>query len=218
MCGTLDYLPPEMIEGNTHDDKVSPETVNQLWCTVVNELWNGYNGRQVTFGKPGWSVEPWSPHLWVSGQFLFMLHCSQFHSQRLYLDSPFLYSVFWVWCNLHRWESHRLRRRTTMRHTGGSPKLTSSQFTPNLICLIPKFGSHCSKTDSSIYSNHIPAALSVLTSLAEFESLRFPAHVSEGARDIITQLLRKDPNQRISLDKVNWWAFLLFCFSTKHVI
>ena len=22
MCGTLDYLPPEMIEGNTHDDKV----------------------------------------------------------------------------------------------------------------------------------------------------------------------------------------------------
>ena len=23
MCGTLDYLPPEMIEGNTHDDKVS---------------------------------------------------------------------------------------------------------------------------------------------------------------------------------------------------
>ena len=31
---------------------------------------------------------------------------------------------------------------------------------------------------------------------------RFPAHVSEGARDLITQLLRKDPNQRIPLDKV----------------
>ena len=22
MCGTLDYLPPEMIEGSTHDEKV----------------------------------------------------------------------------------------------------------------------------------------------------------------------------------------------------
>ena len=29
MCGTLDYLPPEMIEGNTHDDKVD------LWSLGV---------------------------------------------------------------------------------------------------------------------------------------------------------------------------------------
>jgi len=29
MCGTLDYLPPEMVEGKTHDDKVD------LWCTGV---------------------------------------------------------------------------------------------------------------------------------------------------------------------------------------
>ncbi|KAG9470200.1 aurora kinase B [Eleutherodactylus coqui] len=29
MCGTLDYLPPEMIEGRTHDEKVD------LWCTGV---------------------------------------------------------------------------------------------------------------------------------------------------------------------------------------
>ncbi|KAM4748138.1 aurora kinase B [Rhinophrynus dorsalis] len=29
MCGTLDYLPPEMIEGKTHDEKVD------LWCTGV---------------------------------------------------------------------------------------------------------------------------------------------------------------------------------------
>ena len=64
-----------------------------------------------------------------------------------------------------------------------------------MLCTVSRF-------PPSIYLNHIPAALSVLTSLAEFESPRFPAHVSEGARDIITQLLRKDPNQRISLDKV----------------
>ena len=31
----------------------------------------------------------------------------------------------------HRWESHRLRQRTTMRHTGGSPGLTSSASPPN---------------------------------------------------------------------------------------
>ena len=74
-----------------------------------------------------------------------------------YLDSPFLYSAFCIWCNLLRWESHRLRRRTTMRHTGGSPKLTSSQFSPNLICLIPKLGSHCSKTDSSIWVKFLRA-------------------------------------------------------------
>lgn len=29
MCGTLDYLPPEMIEGRTHDEKVD------LWCAGV---------------------------------------------------------------------------------------------------------------------------------------------------------------------------------------
>uniref|UniRef100_A0A8D0HE99 non-specific serine/threonine protein kinase n=1 Tax=Sphenodon punctatus TaxID=8508 RepID=A0A8D0HE99_SPHPU len=29
MCGTLDYLPPEMIEGKTHDEKVD------LWCIGV---------------------------------------------------------------------------------------------------------------------------------------------------------------------------------------
>lgn len=29
MCGTLDYLPPEMIEGFTHNEKVD------LWCIGV---------------------------------------------------------------------------------------------------------------------------------------------------------------------------------------
>lgn len=29
MCGTLDYLPPEMIEGRTYDEKVD------LWCIGV---------------------------------------------------------------------------------------------------------------------------------------------------------------------------------------
>lgn len=29
MCGTLDYLPPEMIEGHSHDEKVD------LWCIGV---------------------------------------------------------------------------------------------------------------------------------------------------------------------------------------
>lgn len=29
MCGTLDYLPPEMIEGRTHNEKVD------LWCIGV---------------------------------------------------------------------------------------------------------------------------------------------------------------------------------------
>lgn len=29
MCGTLDYLPPEMVEGHTHSEKVD------LWCIGV---------------------------------------------------------------------------------------------------------------------------------------------------------------------------------------
>lgn len=29
MCGTLDYLPPEMIEGKAHDEKVD------LWCIGI---------------------------------------------------------------------------------------------------------------------------------------------------------------------------------------
>jgi len=31
--------------------------------------------------------------------------------------------------------------------------------------------------------------------------LRFPPYVSEGARDFVTKLLRKEPSQRISLDE-----------------
>ena len=46
--------------------------------------------------------------------------------------------------------------------------------------------------------------LSCLSEYLMFLFTRFPAHVSEGARDLITQLLRKDPNQRIPLDKVAW--------------
>jgi len=88
MCGTLDYLPPEMIEGNTHDDKVD------LWSLGVLTY-------EFLVGKPPFEAE----------------------------------------------NNNETYRRIT-------------------------------KVD-----------------------LKFPAHVSEGARDIITQLLRKDPNQRISLDK-----------------
>ena len=71
--------------------------------------------------------------------------------------SRFVPVLCFLYCDSHRWESHRLRRRTTMRHTGGSPKLTSSQFSPNLIWLIPKLGSHCSKTDSSIWVKFLRA-------------------------------------------------------------
>merc|ERR550517_2243559 len=88
MCGTLDYLPPEMIEGNTHDDKVD------LWSLGVLTY-------EFLVGKPPFEAE----------------------------------------------NNNETYRRIT-------------------------------KVD-----------------------IKFPAHVSEGARDIITQLLRKDPNQRISLDK-----------------
>jgi len=88
MCGTLDYLPPEMIEGNTHDDKVD------LWSLGVLTY-------EFLVGKPPFEAE----------------------------------------------NNNETYRRIT-------------------------------RVD-----------------------LKFPAHVSEGARDIITQLLRKDPNQRISLDK-----------------
>jgi len=88
MCGTLDYLPPEMIEGNTHDDKVD------LWSLGVLTY-------EFLVGKPPFEAE----------------------------------------------NNNETYRRIT-------------------------------RVD-----------------------LKFPAHVSEGARDIITQLLRKEPNQRISLDK-----------------
>lgn len=35
LCGTLDYLPPEMIEGKAHDEKVTlPETSLALFMMV----------------------------------------------------------------------------------------------------------------------------------------------------------------------------------------
>jgi len=89
MCGTLDYLPPEMIEGSTHDEKVD------LWSLGVLTY-------EFLVGKPPFEAE----------------------------------------------NNNETYRRIT-------------------------------RVD-----------------------LKFPPHVSDGARDIITQLLRKDPTQRIALDKV----------------
>ena len=37
MCGTLDYLPPEMVEGKQHDDKVTYYTV-LFECTKLFRL------------------------------------------------------------------------------------------------------------------------------------------------------------------------------------
>jgi len=89
MCGTLDYLPPEMIEGQLHDEKVD------LWSLGVLTY-------EFLVGKPPFESE-------------------------------------------------------------------SNNETYKRICRV---------------------------------DIRFPPYVSEGARDLITQLLRKDPFKRLSLDKV----------------
>ena len=143
MCGTLDYLPPEMIEGNTHDDKVS-EIIIMHWLLLSLSLSSLCTANE---------------HL-IS---IIRLTCGALES------SP----------TSSLWGSRPSRRRTTTRPTGGSPKLTSSQ---SPIACSPEFG-------------------------WIWKSPRFPAHVSEGARDIITQLLRKDPNQRIPLDKASLTYF-----------
>jgi len=88
MCGTLDYLPPEMIEGNMHDEKVD------LWSLGVLTY-------EFLVGKPPFEAE----------------------------------------------SNNETYKRIT-------------------------------KVD-----------------------LQFPGHVTEGARDFVTKLLRKDPNLRISLDE-----------------
>jgi len=89
MCGTLDYLPPEMIEGSLHDEKVD------LWSLGVLTY-------EFLVGKPPFEAE-------------------------------------------------------------------SNNETYRRICKI---------------------------------DLRFPPHVTEGARDLVTKLLRKNPADRLSLDKV----------------
>jgi len=89
MCGTLDYLPPEMIEGNSHDEKVD------LWSLGVLTY-------EFLVGKPPFEAE----------------------------------------------NNNETYRRIT-------------------------------RVD-----------------------LKFPPHVSDGAKDLIAQLLKKNPEQRISLDKV----------------
>jgi len=89
MCGTLDYLPPEMIEGSLHDEKVD------LWSLGVLTY-------EFLVGKPPFEAE-------------------------------------------------------------------SNNETYRRICKV---------------------------------DLRFPDHVTEGARDLVTKLLRKDPADRLSLDKV----------------
>ena len=39
MCGTLDYLPPEMIEGALHDDKVCP-SFNLEYYLFMKHAWD----------------------------------------------------------------------------------------------------------------------------------------------------------------------------------
>ena len=39
MCGTLDYLPPEMIEGALHDDKVCP-SFNLEYYLCMKHAWD----------------------------------------------------------------------------------------------------------------------------------------------------------------------------------
>lgn len=68
MCGTLDYLPPEIVEGRTYDEKVD------LWCVGVlcYELLVGrppfespsQSETQRRILKVGW---PHSGHIWGAG-------------------------------------------------------------------------------------------------------------------------------------------------------
>ena len=38
MCGTLDYLPPEMIEGALHDDKVREGLLFQIQSVCIYDI------------------------------------------------------------------------------------------------------------------------------------------------------------------------------------
>jgi len=42
MCGTLDYLPPEMVEGRMHDEKVrfAPTVTSQHSILLIYCQWN----------------------------------------------------------------------------------------------------------------------------------------------------------------------------------
>ena len=69
MCGTLDYLPPEMIEGSTHDEKVvswkksnwkyllNVNLTNTLYIVQV-DLWSlGVLTYEFLVGKPPFEAE-----------------------------------------------------------------------------------------------------------------------------------------------------------------
>ena len=57
MCGTLDYLPPEMIEGSMHDEKVGSRSKSRKNI--------GSTSRTIIFYLPGGPLEPGSPNLRV---------------------------------------------------------------------------------------------------------------------------------------------------------
>ena len=107
MCGTLDYLPPEMIEGALHDDKVTVD----------------------------------SPYLLLSSR--------QFHSK------------------VDLWSLGVL----TYEFLVGKPPFET-------------------ESNNETYKK--------ITRV----DVKYPAHVSTEAKDLISRLLRKSPSERLELDKV----------------
>ena len=93
---------------------------------------NNENGRRVTSDNQVdlWSLGVLTYEFLVGLLSLLTNSQSRFVSVICTLNSCTLSIVLEVILT-HRWESHRLRQRTTMRHTGGSPGLTSSASPPN---------------------------------------------------------------------------------------
>ena len=64
LCGTLDYLPPEMIEGRMHDDKVFSFHLTVM-CFLLNLKTQYFLTLNIAC-PTGWLMESWSFVLWMS--------------------------------------------------------------------------------------------------------------------------------------------------------
>lgn len=174
MCGTLDYLPPEMVEGHTHSEKVDLWCIGVLCyeCLVGNPPFETTN--QVETYKRIAKVGATKP------QFL----------KRLFLNSyifSFIIHSFCMTCLSFTFISYLISLEMYCDIFDIKAKSEFVLIIDLLSCSTPS----------------IILFLFKLMLLCCFQvDLKFPKVVSDGARDLISMLLRHNPIDRLSLQNV----------------
>jgi serine/threonine protein kinase len=159
LCGTLDYLPPEMIENKDHDHTVD------IWSLGVLTY-------EFICGHPPFEAEGHS----------------EVREPALALRAVCAYYVV---------------RTRECAIDAGRARAVAFPLQPSVVLAGPTFitCAVCPSTSAVPHDDADRFTPQTYRRIVKVD-LKFPSHVSPEARDFISRLLRKDPKQRMPLDKV----------------